>query len=191
MNGETYGDDEQHGLCCELERLATEEETEERKVSKKLEITKEGAKNLQQNASGIAPGGLLIPPGDKDSRKGLWIAWCLATRRAPLGGDGNTRGLGERWRLVVHGWWLTCDDMSREVHIQLLSRGDTNDVGSYVPCSRLRDAACGEVRGWWITCVGLRASSSPFLFVYGDDRVIRYTGADVDTGDAEDAQATE
>jgi len=33
--------------------------------------------------------------------------------------------------------------------------------------------------------------SSPFLFVYGDDRVIRYTGADVDTGDAEDAQVTE
>jgi len=33
--------------------------------------------------------------------------------------------------------------------------------------------------------------SSPFLFVYGDDRVIRYTGADVDIGDAEDAQATE
>ncbi|QCD86054.1 hypothetical protein DEO72_LG3g575 [Vigna unguiculata] len=30
----------------------------------------------------------------------------------------------------------------------------------------------------------------PFCFVYGDDRVIRYTGADVDTGDAEDAQAT-
>ena len=33
--------------------------------------------------------------------------------------------------------------------------------------------------------------SSPFLFVYGDDRVIRYTRANVDTGDAEDAQATE
>jgi len=33
--------------------------------------------------------------------------------------------------------------------------------------------------------------SSLFLFVYGDDRVIRYTGADVDTGDVEDAQATE
>jgi len=33
--------------------------------------------------------------------------------------------------------------------------------------------------------------SSPFLFVYGDDRVIRYTGVDVDTGDVEDAQATE
>jgi len=27
--------------------------------------------------------------------------------------------------------------------------------------------------------------------VYGDDRVIRYTGAYVNTGDVEDAQATE
>jgi len=27
--------------------------------------------------------------------------------------------------------------------------------------------------------------------MYGDDRVIRYTGADVGTGDAEDVQATE
>jgi len=34
-------------------------------------------------------------------------------------------------------------------------------------------------------------SPHPFLFVYGDDRVIRYTGADVDTGGAEDVQATE
>ena len=33
--------------------------------------------------------------------------------------------------------------------------------------------------------------NSPFLFVYGDDRVIRYTRVDVDTGDAKDAQATE
>ncbi|QCD87669.1 hypothetical protein DEO72_LG3g2208 [Vigna unguiculata] len=33
-------------------------------------------------------------------------------------------------------------------------------------------------------------SGSPFLFVYGDDRVIRYTRADVDTGDVEDVQAT-
>jgi len=33
--------------------------------------------------------------------------------------------------------------------------------------------------------------SSPFLFVYGDDRVTCYTGADVDTGDVEDAQAIE
>jgi len=50
--------------------------------------------------------------------------------------------------------------MNGEVRIQLLSREDTSEVGSYVPCSRLRDAMCGEVRGWWITCVGLRASRS-------------------------------
>ena len=30
--------------------------------------------------------------------------------------------------------------------------------------------------------------SSPFLFVFGDDYVIRYTGADDDTVGAEDAQ---
>jgi len=33
--------------------------------------------------------------------------------------------------------------------------------------------------------------SSPFLFVYGDDRVIHYTGADDLSGDAEGAHATE
>jgi len=33
--------------------------------------------------------------------------------------------------------------------------------------------------------------SSPFLFVIGDDRVIRYTGANDDTGDVVDAQMTE
>ncbi|QCD99432.1 hypothetical protein DEO72_LG7g713 [Vigna unguiculata] len=106
--------------------------------------------------------------------------------------------------------------MSGEVHIQLLSCGDTSEVGSYVPCSHLRDVACGEVRNWWITCVRLRAGrsveqdykrkvrraelrtgrfveaeplagSSSFLFVIGDDRVIRYTGADDATGDVVDA----
>jgi len=35
----------------------------------------------------------------------------------------------------VHGWWITCDGMSREVHTRLLSCGDTSEVGSYVPCS--------------------------------------------------------
>ena len=36
--------------------------------------------------------------------------------------------------------------------------------------------------------------SSPFLvcvFVFGDDRVTRYTGADIETGGAEDDQPTE
>jgi len=60
------------------------------------------------------------------------------------------------------GSWMvvTCDGMSEEVHTQLLSYGDTSDVGSYVSCSKLRDAACGEVRSWWITCVRLRADRS-------------------------------
>jgi len=60
----------------------------------------------------------------------------------------------------VHGWWITCDSMSGEVHTRLLSCGDTSEVGSYVPYSQLRDAACGEVRSLWITCVGLRAGRS-------------------------------
>jgi len=55
---------------------------------------------------------------------------------------------------------MLCHDMSREVHIQLLLHRDTSEVGLYVPCSRLRDVACREVRGWWITCVGLRAGRS-------------------------------
>jgi len=33
--------------------------------------------------------------------------------------------------------------------------------------------------------------SSPFLFVICDDRVIRYVGADDNTGDVVDAQTTE
>ena len=50
--------------------------------------------------------------------------------------------------------------MSGEVHIQLLSCGDTSEVGSYVSCSHLKDATCEEVRGWWNTCVGLRVGRS-------------------------------
>ncbi|QCD96581.1 hypothetical protein DEO72_LG6g1287 [Vigna unguiculata] len=60
-----------------------------------------------------------------------------------------------------------------------------------------RLAALGAAPGdkfcslWQVRNAGLRAGSSPFLFVFSDDRVIRYTGADDDTGDAKDAQATE
>ncbi|QCD83317.1 hypothetical protein DEO72_LG2g3661 [Vigna unguiculata] len=84
---------------------------------------------------------------------------------------------------------VTCDDMSGKVHIKLLSRGDTSgEVRMFR--AHVRDATCGEVRGlvdhmYWTT------GGSPFLFVCGDDRVIRYTGADVDTGGAEDAQMAE
>ncbi|QCD96383.1 hypothetical protein DEO72_LG6g1085 [Vigna unguiculata] len=45
------------------------------------------------------------------------------------------------------------------------------------------------VRQWRWKCSD--AWRSPFLFVCGDDRVIRYTGADVDTGGAEDVQMAE
>jgi len=55
---------------------------------------------------------------------------------------------------------MACDGMSGEVHTRLLSCGDTSEVGLYVPCSQLRDVACGEVRSLWITCVGLRAGRS-------------------------------
>jgi len=47
---------------------------------------------------------------------------------------------------------------------------------------------------WFILCfiyLLFYFLSSPFLFVYGDDRVIRYTGADVDTGGVEDVQMAE
>jgi len=50
--------------------------------------------------------------------------------------------------------------MSGEVHIHVLSCGDMSEVGSYVPCSHLRDVAWGEVGNWGITCVGLWAGRS-------------------------------
>jgi len=36
--------------------------------------------------------------------------------------------------------------MSEEVHTYLLSCGDTSEVGSYVPCLKLRDAGYEVVR---------------------------------------------
>ncbi|QCE05823.1 hypothetical protein DEO72_LG9g829 [Vigna unguiculata] len=53
---------------------------------------------------------------------------------------------------------------------------------------------CEEVCIWyaaWRCLASRQAMISPFLFVCGDDRVIRYTGANVDTGGAEDAQMAE
>ncbi|QCE11468.1 hypothetical protein DEO72_LG10g2701 [Vigna unguiculata] len=128
---------------------------------------------------------LLVHVSDRLNERERCTEWRLAARCAPPGDEEKTVALKERWRPAVsgyrqavwgnfawwhvHGWWLTCDDMSGEVHIQILSREDTSEVRR----------------------AGLRAGSSPFLFVYGDDRVIRYTGANVDTGGAEDVQATE
>ncbi|QCD93507.1 hypothetical protein DEO72_LG5g1582 [Vigna unguiculata] len=97
------------------------------------------------------------------------------------GADAVTR---KQWVWEDAGAWrfmdgVTCDDMSGEVHIKLLSRGDTSEV-----------RRAGLRAGRFVEA-GPRAGSSPFLFVCGDDRVIRYTGADVDTGGAKDAQMAE
>ncbi|QCE03881.1 hypothetical protein DEO72_LG8g1910 [Vigna unguiculata] len=118
--------------------------------------------------------------------------WCdsLSERGSELRGAWRHGVLRQavtrkQWVWEDAGAWrfmdgVTCDDMNGEVHIKLLSRGDTS----------------GEVRraglrvGRFVEA-GPRAGSSPFLFVCGDDRVIRYTGADVDTGGAEDAQMAE
>ncbi|QCD89626.1 hypothetical protein DEO72_LG4g572 [Vigna unguiculata] len=51
-------------------------------------------------------------------------------------------------------------------------------------CARRK--SCKLTLAW-----GYERGSSPFLFMYDDDRVIRYTGAGVDADDVEDAQATE
>ncbi|QCD93554.1 hypothetical protein DEO72_LG5g1629 [Vigna unguiculata] len=152
-------------------------------------------------------GGLRLPPGDSLSVRGSALrgAWRHGMLRQAM--TRKQWGLGARWRLAGGeyrqavwsnfawrrvGWarrkrccsvfmdGMTCDDMSGEVHIKLLSRGDTN----------------GEVRRAGLRAgrfveAGPRAGSSPFLFVCGDDRVIRYTGADVDAGGAEDVQIAE
>ncbi|QCE04094.1 hypothetical protein DEO72_LG8g2127 [Vigna unguiculata] len=82
-----------------------------------------------------------------------------------------------------------------QVRISLVCAGTDAPPGgkldTYVPCSRLRDATCGEVRGWWITCARLRAGRSVEQDYERGDRVIRYTGAGVEIGGAEDVQPTE
>ncbi|QCE04036.1 hypothetical protein DEO72_LG8g2069 [Vigna unguiculata] len=123
------------------------------------------------------------PPGDSLSERGSALRGACRH-----GGLEHFRlatcGLSQAETLLSFASWfmdgVTCDDMSGEVHIKLLSRGDTS----------------GEVRRAGLRAgrfveAGPRAGSSPFLFVCGDDRVIRYTGADVDTGGAEDAQMAE
>ncbi|QCE10835.1 hypothetical protein DEO72_LG10g2067 [Vigna unguiculata] len=75
----------------------------------------------------------------------------------------------------------------------LRPKGDRRSVSE--PCIKRRLAGRVELRQavtrkqWVWEDAG--AWRSPFLFVFGDDRVIRYTGADVDTGGAEDVQMAE
>ncbi|QCD94299.1 hypothetical protein DEO72_LG5g2382 [Vigna unguiculata] len=123
------------------------------------------------------------PPGGVWNPVALEVRWRLAVRREPPGGLNLFRQAVLVDAVPCVGRFMdgvTCDDMSGAAHIKLLSRGDTS----------------GEVRRAGLRAgrfveAGPRAGSSPFLFVCGDDRVIRYTGADVDTGGAEDAQMAE
>ena len=55
---------------------------------------------------------------------------------------------------------VTCDDMSVEVHIKLLSRGDTSGEVRMFRAHVERCHVRGRNGGWWITCVGLRAGRS-------------------------------
>ncbi|QCE14852.1 hypothetical protein DEO72_LG11g1858 [Vigna unguiculata] len=213
------GDSGSTGVFCVGCTGRVRDKYDERRIVNVLELWYFDGEWSALGVTSMAPGGLLIPPSDRNHWKDSYTAWRLAAREcsarqcwenndagralAPNGGLNIARQSGP----VLPSSAGCCAKRlrCREVHIQLLSRGDTSEVGSYVPCSRLRDAMCGKVRGWWITCVGLRAGrsveqdyerggykalglSSPFLFVYGDDRVIRYTGAYVDTSGAEDVQ---
>ncbi|QCE03879.1 hypothetical protein DEO72_LG8g1908 [Vigna unguiculata] len=159
--------------------------------------------------------------GDRRSVSELCMGWRLAARWGPPGGDGKTVGLGGRWRLAVSEYrqavwnsfaWrpgrfmdgVTCDDMSGEVPIKLLSRGDTSGevrsvglrAGGFIEQDYERGGSSRQDHERVGSCEHqipeFKANKySPFLFVCGDDRVIRYSGADVDTGGAEDVQMAE
>ncbi|QCD96672.1 hypothetical protein DEO72_LG6g1379 [Vigna unguiculata] len=119
----------------------------------------------------------------------LWndagTGWSVVTARRS-----GTVSPGDVWSepggngIVLASW---------EVHIQLLSRGDTSEVrraglraGRFVGQDHERAGSCEH------HVPETKANQfSPFLFVCGDDRVIRYTGADVDTGGVEDVQMAE
>ena len=83
------------------------------------------------------------------------VVWVVLTDNDALLGSGDAVPWAGRFMDGV-----TCDDMSGEVHIKLLSHEDTREVGSYVPCSRWEMPRAGRYGGWWITCVGLRAGRS-------------------------------
>ncbi|QCE03712.1 hypothetical protein DEO72_LG8g1737 [Vigna unguiculata] len=108
---------------------------------------------------------------------------------APGGGVGTARRKRSSG-LAVRGpgaWRFVCSMLMLErCHV----RGGTGLVDHMCWTTGGQVRRAGLRAGRFVEA-GPRAGSSPFLFVYDDDRVICYTGADVDTGDAEDAQATE
>ncbi|QCD83207.1 hypothetical protein DEO72_LG2g3550 [Vigna unguiculata] len=117
-----------------------------------------------------------------------WVCERLAPgdKGVPLGGLGRfcLAALRLRQAITLQSMACLCDVLTERYYTW---------IGK---CCAMSGTTSGEVRraglqaGRFIEA-GARTASSPFLFVFGDDRVIRYTGADNDTGDAEDAQATE
>ncbi|QCE03296.1 hypothetical protein DEO72_LG8g1320 [Vigna unguiculata] len=102
-------------------------------------------------------------PGDRTSVRGPCTAWRLAARYAPPGDVCKIVALGERWCLAV-GWYRQAEMLCHE------------RVGSWM----------------WLTCDDM-SGEVPYAGRYGTggSHVLDYAGEDVDTGDAEDAQATE
>ncbi|QCE03163.1 hypothetical protein DEO72_LG8g1185 [Vigna unguiculata] len=112
-------------------------------------------------------------PGDRLQNRGFAMTWRLAVRLVPLGGLGRFRLAALRLR-----WAIILLFMDGGEHVIIL-RGGSYPVTLVWGYERDRFAE----KLWGV--------SSLFLFVIGDDHVIRYTGADDDTGDVVDAQTTE
>ncbi|QCD79251.1 hypothetical protein DEO72_LG1g2890 [Vigna unguiculata] len=148
--------------------------------------------------------------GAVDARENMvhWFGECnwnalmanRSGRALTLGGEEVPPGGLDWFRLAALGVALS-DNSADYVGSYPVTLMWGYERGRFV-CSMITLERCCVWRGTWLEdqmCwtmgrqvrrAGLRVGSSPFLFVFGDDRVIRYTEADNDTGDAEDAQAT-
>ncbi|QCD87572.1 hypothetical protein DEO72_LG3g2109 [Vigna unguiculata] len=141
-----------------------------------------GCKNNNWCVADTAPGGLKVCARREELQGGFCNNWHLAVRWDPPGGRGAVNVL-----------------LRQTIVLQIMTCGGSYPVtlawgyerGRFV-CSVLTLERC-YVRGGMglVDHMCWTTSSSPFLFLYGDDRVIRYTGADIDTCDVDDAQATE
>ncbi|QCD79276.1 hypothetical protein DEO72_LG1g2915 [Vigna unguiculata] len=85
-----------------------------------------------------------MPPSDRTSERGPYTAWRLTTMCAPLGDSPKIVGDS----VVVLARVCCLYTLMRTLIWRCCAK--SGEVGSYVPCSHLRDAACGELRSWWI-----------------------------------------
>ncbi|QCD89647.1 hypothetical protein DEO72_LG4g593 [Vigna unguiculata] len=131
--------------------------------------------------------------------RGPCTMWCLVTR-CDLPGDkpcnsGSVRGLAPGDKDVPPGdlvQEMLCHERRGRFVCSALTlercyvRGGTYLVDHVCWTTGGQVYRVGLRAGRFVE-VGPRAGSSPFLFVFGDDRVIRYMGADDITGDVGDA----